>query len=139
MGYNPITTKPWGEYEVLSKGDDFKVKILRVTNGQRLSLQRHNLRDEYWTILKGTAKITAPESHLGNEEIRSNKIMWHRASYDERCALIVYELQTGQSTTFKRQEIHRVEAVNGDLEILEIQKGYCGEGDIERLEDDYDR
>src|SRR5688500_7661866 len=43
--------KPWGRYMVVSETPQSAVKILRVLPGHELSLQRHNHRDESWTLL----------------------------------------------------------------------------------------
>ena len=46
-----ITTTPWGYYEVLTKGDGYKVKFLVVFPGKRTSLQYHTKREEWITNL----------------------------------------------------------------------------------------
>ncbi len=110
-----IGERPWGKYEVLLNDDDHKVKEITVKPGGRLSLQRHQKREEHWFIHKGKALVT-----LDGKEI---------------------ELSAGQYIDIPRRAIHRIaNCGQGDLIFIEIQTGdYFGEDDIERLEDDYVR
>ncbi len=50
--------RPWGSYEVLDEGKDFKVKRLVVNPGQRFSYQRHRRRSEHWYIVSGNGVVT---------------------------------------------------------------------------------
>ncbi len=50
--------RPWGFWEILFEGADFKVKRLGVKPGQRLSLQSHAKRAEHWVVVKGVATVT---------------------------------------------------------------------------------
>ena len=110
-----IGERPWGKYYVLADEPNFKLKRIEVLPGQRLSYQYHFKRQEAWTIVQGTAKITLD----GVDEI------YH---YGET-ALIPLEAK------------HRVENIGKDLLIfIEVQTGtYFGEDDIIRIEDDYER
>jgi len=47
--------RPWGSFEVLFEENGFKVKLIKVEPGTRLSLQRHSRRSEHWFILEGVA------------------------------------------------------------------------------------
>lgn len=110
-----VGERPWGHYIVLLNSPDHKVKEITVNPGRRLSLQRHQKREEHWFIHKGKALIT-----LNDREI---------------------ELGVGQYIDIPRASIHRIaNSGNVDLVFIEIQTGeYFGEDDIERLEDDYSR
>jgi mannose-6-phosphate isomerase len=55
---NEIGERPWGKYYVLFDEPNFKLKRIEVLPGQRLSYQYHHHRQEAWTIIQGTAKIT---------------------------------------------------------------------------------
>ena len=46
-----ITERPWGYFAVLEDAPTHKVKRIVVYEGQRLSLQSHEKRDEMWYIL----------------------------------------------------------------------------------------
>ncbi|MFC1591673.1 cupin domain-containing protein [Thermodesulfobacteriota bacterium] len=107
--------RPWGFYQVLADEDTFKCKHIVVYPGKRLSLQRHQRRDEHWFILAGRALVT-----LDNREI---------------------SLSAGQAVDIPRTALHRIENTGtGDVAFIEVQTGdYFGEDDIERLEDDFGR
>ncbi len=107
--------RPWGYFDSIDCGENFKVKRIFVKPAAKLSLQKHQKRSEHWVVVKGTAIVT--------------------------CGNKVFNLEENQSTYIPRGEIHRLEN-NGDetLEIIEIQTGeYFGEDDIIRLEDEYKR
>ena len=110
-----IGERPWGLYVVLANEIDIKVKRITVKPGMRLSLQRHQQRDEHWFIHKGTAKVTLNDSEI--------------------------ILKPGASINIPRTAIHRIANIGEeDMVFVEIQTGdYFGEDDIERLEDDFDR
>ena len=107
--------RPWGYFDSIDCGENFKVKRIFVKQGGKLSLQKHQKRSEHWVVVKGIATVT--------------------------CGDKVFKLNENQSTYIPRGEIHRLEN-NGDktLEIIEIQTGsYFGEDDIIRLKDEYKR
>jgi mannose-6-phosphate isomerase-like protein (cupin superfamily) len=107
--------KPWGGYAVLSEGKIYKVKILVVNKGHRLSLQYHHQREEYWVVLEGTATI-----RLGEK---------------------MYTLQSTEAFYVAKRALHRIENRHDEpLVILETQIGnYLEEDDIIRVQDDYER
>lgn len=107
--------RPWGWYDTIDGGENFKVKRIQVKPGARLSLQKHHHRAEHWVIVKGTAKITCGEKTI--------------------------VLNENQSTYIPLGETHRLEnPAKVPLEIIEVQSGkYLGEDDIVRLEDSYGR
>jgi mannose-1-phosphate guanylyltransferase/mannose-6-phosphate isomerase len=114
MAYAKVK-RPWGFYTVLNKGTGFKVKLVEVSPGKRLSLQKHSFRSEHWVVVQGTAKITNGRNILFLEENRS--------------------------TYIPKKGIHRLEnAIDKPLKIIEVQ---CGkelkESDIIRLDDDHGR
>jgi mannose-1-phosphate guanylyltransferase/mannose-6-phosphate isomerase len=107
--------RPWGWYDSVEEGNQFKVKRINVKPGASLSLQKHNHRAEHWIVIKGTAEI-----------INGDKIM---------------VLSESQSTYIPLGQVHRL-TNPGDiqLEIIEVQTGtYLGEDDIVRIEDQYGR
>jgi len=107
--------RPWGRYRVLSDEADHKVKMIVVSEGKRLSLQRHRKRSEHWYIIRGNALVT-----LNNHSIKMSQ---------------------GQSVDIPQSSIHRIENTGaGDVVFIEVQTGvYFGEDDIERFADDYGR
>ena len=109
------SNRPWGKYTVIKDESNFKLKIIEVNPGQRLSYQYHNKRSEVWTIISGIAHVTINDK--------------------------VSELKPGDSIAIPIKAKHRVEnkGVN-NLIFIEVQTGsYFGEDDIVRLEDDYNR
>lgn len=110
-----IGERPWGKYYVLYDEPNFKMKRIEVLPGQRLSYQYHHHRQEAWTIIQGTAKITLD----GIERT------------------YIY----GETALIPLNAKHRIENVGDELLVfIEVQTGtYFGEDDIVRIEDDYER
>ena len=107
--------RPWGSYEVLEDAPTHKVKRIEVRPGQRLSYQRHDRRAEHWFLVSGMAEVTLEGT--------------------------VHAMAAGDAFDIPRGAAHRLENVGAkDLLLVEVQHGdYCGEDDIERLEDDFGR
>jgi glycosyltransferase involved in cell wall biosynthesis len=107
--------RPWGFYEILSDGNNHKVKRITVYPGERLSYQKHHRRSEHWHVVAGKAVVT----------LDGRKVA----------------LSEGESIDIPCGGAHRM-ANPGDqnMVFIEVQRGtYFGEEDIERLEDDYGR
>ena len=107
--------RPWGSYDVVYRGDGFKIKHITVNPGQRLSLQMHHHRAEHWTVVRGVARVTR-----GDE---------------------TFVVSENQSTYIPPRVRHRLENFGAaPLELVEVQSGsYLGEDDIVRFEDAYGR
>lgn len=110
-----INRCPWGYYEVLSAASDHKVKRIVVEPQNRLSLQRHKLRNEHWFVVAGEGMAMVD----GRE----------------------FPLRAGSVIDIPALTRHRVENYfSENLVIIEVQTGeFFGEDDIERFEDDYGR
>lgn len=111
---------PWGHYKVILHEDEWKVKILHVNRGHRISLQYHNYRDEVWYVLKGAGKFYRETDHVPLE---------------------VTKVGVGDCCFVERGRLHRIEG-NGrkGITIVEVQRGSPpSEEDIVRAEDDYGR
>ena len=108
-------SRPWGWYDNLDEGENFKVKRIQVNPGASLSLQKHTKRAEHWVEVKGVAEV-----------ISDNKKI---------------TLKENESAYIPMGKKHRLSNPTKDiLEIIEIQTGaYLGEDDIERFEDTYGR
>lgn len=106
------TERAWGCWKVLSDVDStVKVKELIVDPGKKLSMQRHQHRNEFWYVVKGKGRVnwrvgfTDIQKH---STIRIDTMEWHQLE------------NTGDS----------------NLHVIEIQHGTeCVEEDIERLID----
>ena len=107
--------RPWGWYDTIDVGDQFKVKRIQVNPGESLSLQKHTKRAEHWVVVKGTAEVT--------------------------CGDKLITLKENESTFIPLGEQHRLSNPSTDiLEIIEVQSGaYLGEDDIVRIDDGYGR
>jgi mannose-6-phosphate isomerase len=107
--------RPWGSWEVLEQGPDYKVKRITVRSHSRLSLQTHAHRAEHWMIVAGACTFTVGDS----EGV----------------------LRVGESVHVPLGAPHRIgNHEDDDLILIEVQLGaYLGEDDIIRLEDDYGR
>ncbi len=108
--------RPWGSFQVLDEGENYKVKRIEVLPGKRLSYQLHARRSEHWFVVRGTAKVT-----LNGREIL---------------------VRAGEAVDIDLETAHRVENPDSaeTLIFIETQTGdYFGEDDIVRLEDDFGR
>ena len=111
--------KPWGYYKVLStgieEGIEYTAKVLFISAGNSISLQKHEHRFESWTIASGTGSLI-----IGDETL-------------------FYTPQTTWS--IMPDELHRITA-DTDTIMFEIQlpdSHGSGEDDIVRLSDQYGR
>jgi len=107
--------RPWGSFTVLQEGIGFKIKLIELAPGKRLSLQRHKNRAEHWVVVSGLAKITS-----------AGKVVFVRSN---------------ESIYIPKGRKHRLEnSQSSPLKIVEVQTGaYLEEDDIERFEDDFKR
>lgn len=110
-----IVERPWGLFETFRTDMNGWIKLLTIRPLQRLSLQSHENRDEYWTIISG----------IGVAEVDSEKAV----------------IEAGGTTFIPRLTKHRVQNISKteNLIICEVAIGDCKESDIERFEDDYGR
>ncbi|MBO8230559.1 mannose-1-phosphate guanylyltransferase/mannose-6-phosphate isomerase [Prochlorococcus marinus str. MU1404] len=107
--------RPWGFYESIVEDSRWKVKLINVIPGEKLSLQLHHHRSEHWIVVKGTAKVEVDKSEMILNENQSTYIPLgskHRLSNPGEVPLLLIEVQSGS---------------------------YLGEDDIERFEDSYGR
>lgn len=107
--------RPWGWYDSLDEGSNFKVKRIQVNPGASLSLQKHIKRAEHWVVVKGVAEVICNDKKI--------------------------TLKENESTYIPVGQTHRLSNPGKNiLEIIEVQSGnYLGEDDIERFEDSYGR
>lgn len=116
MENEPLITyneeRPWGSFTQFTKNTPSTVKIIFVRAGEKLSLQYHKHRSEFWKILSGKGEITIGES--------------------------LFSAEKGDEFFIPKESLHRISA-STDLEILEIALGEFDEDDIVRTEDIYGR
>jgi cytidyltransferase-like protein len=112
----PKTDRAWGYYRVLHEvGASTKLKELTVMPGQRLSMQRHDQRAEFWFVAEGEATVYTIDDASTDQEIK--------------CQLTVHE-----HTFIRVNEWHQLcNETDQHLKLIEIQYGdCCVEEDIER-------
>ena len=107
--------KPWGSEQIWALTERYCGKVIRITAGKRLSLQRHERKEESLIVLSGTLRL-----HLE----------------DDAGVVRVVELGPGESAHVDTHRIHRFEAAT-DVELVEVSTPEID--DVERLEDDYGR
>jgi mannose-6-phosphate isomerase-like protein (cupin superfamily) len=106
-----VQKKRWGGEAWLIYTDKYALKILYVSQGNRLSLQKHHKKEETWNVLKGNPEIT-----LGDK---------------------VFKAGPGEIIHIPAGTIHRLATPDGDAEVLEVSTAELW--DLERLQDDYGR
>ena len=108
-----VDHRPWGWFERFTLNAPTTVKIITVDAGHRLSLQRHEYRDELWTVLDTPLQV-----EIGGRDWVANP---------------------GEKIWIPRGTTHRIAAAESSGRFLEIAFGNFDESDIERLSDDYAR
>ena len=102
----PRTERPWGYYRVLHEVSGMKVKELTVEPKQQLSMQRHNLRAEYWIVSEGqaivnrtmdTGYILPPVILQTHDEYCVPVAEWHQLTNPYDVPVKVVEIQYGEN------------------------------------------
>ena len=107
--------RPWGHYRSIVEEDRWQVKLIEVKSGEKLSLQMHHHRSEYWIIVSGTAEVEVDDKKkilTENESIYIPLGSKHRLANPGKIPLTLIEVQSWS---------------------------YVGEDDIVRFEDIYGR
>ena len=112
---NYIEERPWGKFENILEEETYLVKKLTVNPHQKLSLQYHNNREEFWVVTSGKGKVTISDSE--------------------------FLAEVGSRFYIEKKDIHRIENDSSEpLVLIEVQLGDAiSEDDIVRLEDTYGR
>jgi mannose-6-phosphate isomerase len=106
-----VVEKPWGYEEWWAHTPKYVGKVLFIKDGHRLSLQYHTTKDETVRVMKGTLTL--------------------RLNTD------VHVLAEGQCMHIAPGTIHRMEANDGDVYVIEVSSPEVD--DIVRIQDDYKR
>jgi mannose-6-phosphate isomerase-like protein (cupin superfamily) len=110
---NIVTHKPWGRFYYFAEcTGKWRLKLLFIKRGRRLSLQKHTKRSEFWVVAEGKARV-----QKGAE---------------------TFTLASQGTMHIAKKELHRITALT-DVVILAITFGPHYERDIVRLADDYGR
>ena len=110
-----IVDKPWGHEEIFAATDDYVGKILFVRQGEALSLQYHEVKEETLRVLGGSLELVTGPSI---EELET------------------HVLSTGTVFHIPPRTLHRMVAVE-DCTLLEVSTNHLD--DVVRLEDRYGR
>jgi mannose-6-phosphate isomerase len=107
--------KPWGHELVWAHAPAYVGKLLVINAGQRLSLQRHVVKDEWIHVLSGRLALTL-ENAAGVAEVR--------------------ELGPGDGAHVPVPRLHRFEAIE-TCTLIEVSTPELN--DVIRIEDDFGR
>jgi mannose-6-phosphate isomerase len=107
--------KPWGHELIWAHTDRYVGKLLVIETGKRLSLQHHDVKDEWIHVLEGRLELTL-EDDLGDVQVR--------------------ELGPGEGARVPTGRRHRYEAVE-KATLIEVSTPELD--DVVRIEDDYGR
>lgn len=115
----PSVRRTWGKWSVLKEylEEDkvvTKVKELVVYPGESLSLQRHELRSELWSVAEGiaTVEVGCYTDYLSKFELSPGEFqtiargVWHRLSNNTQELLKIVEIQYGENCI--EEDIERV-------------------------------
>jgi len=105
-----IVEKPWGREIWYADHDKYAGKVLEVTAGERLSLQKHAIKEETLYLLSGHVRLTYGEEH--------------------------FDWLPGMCVHIPTGTVHRFEAID-DSVLLEVSTPHLN--DVIRLSDDYGR
>lgn len=109
--------KPWG-WEIHWVPDDkpYMGKLIHINEGARLSLQKHDKKQETWFLIKGKAAV-----------------IWES---EENGELFETELNEGKGYSCGIGQRHRLKGIT-DCDVIEVSTPEIGT--TYRLEDDYKR
>ena len=116
-GDGMIIDKPWGYERIWAKTDKYVAKILHIKAGHKLSLQKHEIKEETILVNEGRLHLVY---HNDGKEIKSI-------------------LSPGDTFHVKPGTVHRFCAGKDDGPVTLIEVSTTEIDDVIRLEDDYDR
>jgi mannose-1-phosphate guanylyltransferase/mannose-6-phosphate isomerase len=105
--------RPWGEFTRYCQDKTVTVQLITLEQGETLSLQSHDLREELWVALDPGLVF-----EIEGKETRP---------------------RPGDKTFIRRGQKHRIKAPDSQGRILEISFGKFEEDDEHRYEDKYGR
>ena len=105
--------RPWGNFKQFTHNLSSTVKILTVDSGEKLSLQSHKQRSEFWYVISGSGIMD-----IGG---------------------VKYNVKEGDKANIMVGVKHRLEDGQAGIKILEIATGDFDEEDEMKYEDKYGR
>ena len=107
--------KPWGYELIWAHTDRYVGKVLVIETGKRLSLQRHEIKDESILVRSGRLRLYLE---------------------DEEGVVREHELAAGEAARITTGRVHRFEAIER-CELVEVSTPELD--DVIRLQDDFGR
>jgi len=103
----PKTDRAWGYYRILHEvGSHVKLKELTVMPGQRLSMQRHDQRAEFWFVAEGEATVYTVDPYSTDYDLMASPSQhqhtwiqvgeWHQLCNETDQLLKLIEIQYGE-------------------------------------------
>ena len=117
---NNRTNKPWGYEDLWAKTDKYVGKLIHIKNGESLSLQYHNNKEETVRVVKGRLYVEFQRINDGGQKVHE-----------------YYVLRVGESLHVPPRQVQRFYAEAGPVDIIEVSTPELD--DVVRLEDKYGR
>lgn len=105
--------KPWGSEIEWFSGDHFVVGQFILLEGRRTSLHLHENQSHFWFVESGNGELLIEDTS--------------------------YLVGSGDSIYIDSEQVHRLSASIGDMQIFYVTSGLIDVDDIVRFEDDYGR
>jgi cytidyltransferase-like protein len=117
----PKTVREWGYYRVIHETPTHKVKELTVEHGKSLSLQKHELRNEFWFVSEGIATVEQGNNSqvlsFREYEVYEQLVIpvetWHRLSNCTNEPVRIIEIQYGDQCI--EEDIIRHKYINNNV------------------------
>lgn len=106
-GRQHVATR-WGSYDVLLDMPKLKVKLLNIEAGKKLSLQRHELRSEFFFMPNGEVKVNLPG-------------VWHAPQAPVDRSITILEVQLGLSEENDIERISENEEIYSEEVLKKIE------------------
>ena len=110
-----LVEKPWGHELIWAHTDRYVGKVLVIEAGKRLSLQRHEIKDESILVHAGRLRLYLE---------------------DDEGVVREHELAAGEARQIPTGRVHRFEAIER-CELIEVSTPELD--DVIRLQDDFGR
>ena len=107
--------KPWGHELIWAHTERYAGKVLVIETGKRLSLQRHEIKDESVLVLSGRLRLYLE---------------------DDGGVIREHELGAGEAARIPTGRVHRFESIER-CELIEVSTPELD--DVIRLQDDFGR
>ena len=97
------TNKPWGYEDLWAKTDKYVGKLIHIKNGESLSLQYHDFKEETVRVVKGRLYVEFQKINEGGQKVHE-----------------YYVLREGESLHVPPKQVHRFYAEAGPVDVIEV-------------------